>query len=364
MKNPKVTVLMSVYNGEKYLREAIDSILNQTFMDFEFLIVNDGSADSTVEILQSYDDPRIKIINNVENIGLTKSLNKGLGMAKGEYIARMDADDISFQNRLEKQIDFIEQNPQVAVVGGPVVRINNHGVPFGTSRYPLQDQQIKETLLSSGCCIAHPTALILTKALHAVGGYRKAFLNAQDYDLWLRLADNYELANLSDPVLYLRIHGAQVSNQKLRKQIIFSIGARTAAKIRRETGLDPLDEEDFVTIELLGMLGVQDEIIQKALIGGYIWWAGEMCTIGAKTTMLQFLTEARKIAYSHESYNLKQVLANCYFRCARICYYQKGYNIGLRFLIEAIRLDPAILMRAAKHLFRFLQPHNASNHYG
>ena len=203
--------------------------------------------------------------------------------------------------------------------------------------------------------------MIRTKTLRVVGGYRKAFHNAQDYDLWLRLADNYELANLSDPVLYLRIHEAQVSSQKLRQQIISSIGAQTAAKIRRETGLDPLDEEDFVTIELLGKLGVEDKIIQKALIRGYIWWAEEMGSIGAKTTMLQFLTEARKIAYSHESYNLNSILANCYLRCARICYCQNGYNIGLRFLIEAICIDPAILMRAAKHIIRFLQPHNASN---
>ena len=119
-----------------------------------------------------------------------------------------------------------------------------------------------------------------------------------------------------------------------------------------------------MTIDLLSKLGVQDEIIQKALMGGYIWWAEEMGSIGAKTTMLQFLTEARKIAYSHELYNLKPILANCYFQCARICYCQKKYSTGLSFLIEVIRLDSAILMRAAKRVFRFLQPRNASNRYG
>jgi len=130
MKNPEVTVLMSVYNGEKYLREAIDSILNQTFTDFEFLIVNDGSTDRTAEILRSYDDPRIIIINNEKNIGLTKSLNIGLRMAKGEYIARMDADDVSMPERLQKQIELLNQKKNTGLVGTYYTIINEKGKVF------------------------------------------------------------------------------------------------------------------------------------------------------------------------------------------------------------------------------------------
>ena len=117
MKNdPKISVVMAVYNGEKYLREAIDSILNQTFKDFEFIIVNDGSTDRTREILESFIDPRIVLIHQ-EHMGLTKSLNRGIALAKGKYIARQDADDISMAERLEKQFNFLESHENVALLG-------------------------------------------------------------------------------------------------------------------------------------------------------------------------------------------------------------------------------------------------------
>ena len=115
--NPKVTVLMPVYNCEKYLRESIESILNQTFKDFEFLIINDGSSDKSAEIVESYNDNRINFVQNEKNIGLAASLNRGLDIAKGEYIARMDADDISLPERLEKQVRFMETNPQIGICG-------------------------------------------------------------------------------------------------------------------------------------------------------------------------------------------------------------------------------------------------------
>src|SRR5659263_168424 len=111
LKAPKVTVLMAVYNGERYLREAIESILGQSFADFEFFIVNDGCTDSSRDIILSYRDPRIRLIDNQENIGLTKSLNIGLSLASGEYVARQDADDISYPTRIEKQIEYFETYP-------------------------------------------------------------------------------------------------------------------------------------------------------------------------------------------------------------------------------------------------------------
>ena len=113
MENPRVTALMSVFNGDKYLSEALESILNQTFTNFEFLIINDGSNDRTEDILKSYDDVRIRIINNDNNMGLAKSLNKGLRIARGEYIARMDADDISLPTRLARQVEFLDKNKHV-----------------------------------------------------------------------------------------------------------------------------------------------------------------------------------------------------------------------------------------------------------
>src|SRR4051794_29608800 len=114
---PKVTVLLAVYNGERYLREAIDSILGQTFQDFEFLIINDGSTDSTREIILSYHDPRIRLVDNEDNIGQTRSLNRGLALAAGQFVARQDADDISEPERLASQVAFLEIHPEVVLLG-------------------------------------------------------------------------------------------------------------------------------------------------------------------------------------------------------------------------------------------------------
>src|SRR5580698_9685158 len=111
INNPKVTVLMPVYNGEKYIKEALESILQQTFIDFEFLIINDGSTDNSVSIIKSFNDNRIRLIHNEKNSGLVYSLNKGIGLSNGEYIARMDCDDVSIPERLEKQVGFLNSNP-------------------------------------------------------------------------------------------------------------------------------------------------------------------------------------------------------------------------------------------------------------
>ena len=116
MSHPKVTLLMSVFNGQSYLKEAIESILNQTFEDFEFLIINDASKDNSLRIIQSFDDSRIKLVHNSDNIGLTKSLNKGIDLAKGEFIARMDCDDISLPERLSMQVSFIDKNPDIGIL--------------------------------------------------------------------------------------------------------------------------------------------------------------------------------------------------------------------------------------------------------
>ena len=154
MKNPRITVLMSVYNGEKYLKEAIDSVLSQTFKDFEVLIINDGSIDKTSKILKTYKDPRIRIINNKKNIGLTKSLNKGLKLARGEYIARMDDDDVSKPNRLEKQFEFMEKNSKYAVVGSFIEIIDSKGNLSNKVERPIKPKDIGERLLK-GSCIFH-----------------------------------------------------------------------------------------------------------------------------------------------------------------------------------------------------------------
>lgn len=239
-KNPKVTVLMSVYNGESYLNEAVDSILTQTFTDFEFLIIDDASTDSTPEILRSYVDPRIRIIINEKNQGLTKSLNKGLEIAVGEYIVRMDADDISLPERLEVQVKFMENNPEIYVCGSWIEIIGcNSGEIW---EYPTDSNEIKCKHLFE-CSIAHPS-VIFKKDLPDQNHlrYDPTFKRSQDYDLWVRISTSYLLANIGKVLLKHRIHQSAIGQHYSNEQ------KRCADQIRYRQlqeflGLAPTEEE-------------------------------------------------------------------------------------------------------------------------
>jgi glycosyltransferase involved in cell wall biosynthesis len=208
--SPRVTVLMSVYNGEQYLREAIDSILNQTFTDFEFLIIDDSSTDNTNEILHSYNDPRIRIIRNIENLGLTKSLNIGLGLAEGEYIARMDADDISTSKRFEYQVRYLDENPDIAVVGTGERVIDEKGNVLWISKLPDSHHLVRWGMYF-GNCICHPSVMMRRSCVKTVGFYNNKYVQGQDYDLWIRLLQHYHLANIPDDLLCLRKHQDSIS---------------------------------------------------------------------------------------------------------------------------------------------------------
>lgn len=221
-KDPKVTVLMPVYNGEKYLREAIDSILNQTFTDFEFLIVDDGSTDNSVEIINSYQDSRINLVKNDKNEGLVYSLNRGLSLAKGEYIARMDCDDISLPERLKKQIDFLDSNSEIAVVGTWVKVINEKEETQTIWHYPLKPLEIEWSLYFY-CPLAHPSAIFRKNIILAYDGYSQEIADAEDYDLWLRLAKENLLSNINDILLLYRQHDFNITKTHQNRQIAASL---------------------------------------------------------------------------------------------------------------------------------------------
>lgn len=228
----KVTVLMSVYNGERYLRETIESILNQTFKDFEFLIINDGSTDSTREIISSYNDYRIRLINNEVNIGLTKSLNKGIGVAKGKYIARMDADDISLSARLQKQVEFLDEHFTVGLVGTSVVQIDEEGRTVVEIPLLTESAKIQEELLF-GNQFCHGSIMFRKECVERAGKYREEFKYAQDYDLYLRMAEYYELSNLNDFLYKWRLVVSSISVSRKLKQDRYAMLARKCAKERK-----------------------------------------------------------------------------------------------------------------------------------
>jgi glycosyltransferase involved in cell wall biosynthesis len=188
---------MVTSNVERYLGEAIRSILDQTFRDFEFIIGDFGSTDRTREIVARHAaaDPRIKMID-IPPCPLPEARNRAWTIAAGRYIAVMDADDIAHPNRLEWEVGFLESHPRVGVVGGGTEWIDRQGKILRRDRFPETNQEIQAEL-ANRCTFCHPTTLIRKEALERVGGYRPLFTVAHDYDLWLRIAEHFECANLS-----------------------------------------------------------------------------------------------------------------------------------------------------------------------
>lgn len=208
---------MPVYNGEKYLREAIESILNQSFNDFEFIIINDGSNDKTEEIVLSYSDPRIVYIKNESNLHIVRTLNKGIKLAQGKYIARMDADDISLPKRLEKQVKFMDENPDIDVCGCYLKTI---GAKSYCVKYPLTPEAIRVALLFYSP-LPHP-AVIIRKSFFQFQTYNINYQNAEDYHLWASNFENSRFANIPDILFCYRLHDSQITNNNRELQIKLS----------------------------------------------------------------------------------------------------------------------------------------------
>lgn len=224
----KVSVIMPAYNTEKYIRTAIESILNQTFSEFEFIIIDDGSTDNTWNIVQEFSkiDPRIKAIKNEKNLGISPSRNKGVNMAQGEYIAWQDADDISLPTRLEKQLQFMEEHAKTGVVGG-FLRFFDEKGENGFRKYRADDKGLRDRIFRYSP-IAQPAAMIRKNCLKSVGGYNEGYPLAEDIDLFFRLGEKYEFSNLQEIILKYREHPDSATFTKLRKLEFYTL------KIRRK----------------------------------------------------------------------------------------------------------------------------------
>ncbi len=220
---------MSVYNDEKYLKEAIGGILNQTFKDFEFIIINDGSTDKSSRILDKYakKDKRIKVIHQ-KNIGLTKSLNKALKLAKGEYVARMDSDDNSLPERLGKQIKFLDKHPKIVLAGTFAKVINEKGEIIKEHKPPVSHQAIKRRMFFAGQ-ICHPSFMFRKKIIQEINGYDENFKYAQDYDLLFRLIKKHQLANIPEFLLLWRESKWGIGRIKNKEQRKFANKVRIRA---------------------------------------------------------------------------------------------------------------------------------------
>ncbi|MBL08957.1 MAG: hypothetical protein CL402_00305 [Acidiferrobacteraceae bacterium] len=208
---PLISVVTSVYNGEAYLKECVDSVLNQTFQDFEYIILNNGSTDGTAEILSQYTEPRLQIVHQ-ENQGLSRSLNKGIHMASSELIARLDADDFSNPYRLEKQINFMNQHPEIVLCGSQFkVLLGMDYIDNPT--HGLEDDESIRKSMSCFNPFAHSTVVFRKAAFIKSGGYREKFKFGQDYDLWSRILDFGEAYILRNELSTIRLHELSTSSK-------------------------------------------------------------------------------------------------------------------------------------------------------
>ncbi len=207
---------MSVYNGIAYLHEAVESILNQTFRDFDFIIIDDGSVDGATDLLRKYaeDDKRIRLVIQ-ENIGLTRSLNRGLSMASGELIARMDPDDIALPTRFEKQMAMFHNHPSLVLLGCEAGLIDEAGRLYGKRGHSQSHAEIRRRLLAGdGGALTHPAIMFRTGAAQAIGGYDENMPTAQDLDFYLKLSEVGVVANLKETLLLWRQHSGSVNHTK------------------------------------------------------------------------------------------------------------------------------------------------------
>lgn len=230
MVKPKISVLMPVHNGEKYLSTSIKSILSQSFKNYEFIVIDDGSIDNSLKIIESYKqkDKRIIVIRNTSNIGTTKSLNKGLLIAQGKYIVRMDSDDWSYPERLKKQYEFMEKHLDVGVSGGTIEVCDKNLNKLNVREYPLTDKAIRKIIFSYSP-FAHSATIWKAELMKMVGGYNSNIPLSQDCELYFKIGQYAKFANLNTKLIKLRMHKNSSSASKDLLQEKYAIYARIKA---------------------------------------------------------------------------------------------------------------------------------------
>lgn len=267
---PKISVIMPVYNGEAFLSEAIESILNQTFADFEFIIIDNGSTDKTPEILASYASRDAKIrVHLQEKKGVAHAVNLAASLAEGRYIARMDADDISLPTRFQLQFDFLESHPEIGVVGGAAIAITADGKPLSTVHPPRTDPEIRAAIDQWFTINA---TVMMKREIPLAIQCRQQLRGAIDYDFLVRALEQCQFANLDEVVLQRRIHANQGSVKQLNQQIMSLLAAHAAVAVRGSGKPDPLETVSEINLEILYGLGIDRSQIQKAFLWNYASW--------------------------------------------------------------------------------------------
>jgi len=316
VNTPSVSVIMSVHNGAEFLSEAVESILSQTYADFDFIIVDDASVDDSTQILADYAvaDKRISLLRNESKRGLAASLNLALEVA-APLVVRMDADDISLPGRLTLQKKLMDEHPEVAVLGGGVRFLDKYGIETGEWILQGTPEEIKENLLEYGPPFAHSSVIMRKEALMAVGGYSELFPCAQDYDLWLRIAERFSLATHSEVILCYRQHPGTVTKSNDLLQLCCMVVARLAAQ-RRRIGLPDILQERVGHITIDFALTLLDKYSYRTLIQCFVMLCLNQSGANADllVTFCTKLFQTLPLGRSEEkllAYAYKVMLQNC-----------------------------------------------------
>jgi glycosyltransferase involved in cell wall biosynthesis len=266
-----VSVVMPVRDGERFLVEAVESVLAQTERDLELIVVDDGSTDATPELLAGLTDPRVSVLTRAPQ-GLAAALNTGCAEAAAPVIARMDADDVALPERLDRQLAFLDDRPDVALVGGGIVLVDEEGREFDREPAPAAPG------LAERNDLVHGTVAMRTDAFRELGGYRLD--QAEDYDLWLRFQERFGVAAVEEPVIRYRFHPGQFSVTKLERQALGALCVRAAARTRRAGEPDPLEYVERLDDAVAERLGVTGAEIDRAAVADAVHWAATLTRVG------------------------------------------------------------------------------------
>lgn len=350
---PMVSVVMVIRDVESFVAEAIDSILTQTFRDFEFIIVDFGSRDKSKEIASEYarNDERIRLVE-IPACSYIEAKIAACLLPTGRYIAIQDADDVSFPNRLEAEVEFMARHPELGLLGGAVELIDSQGKYLRTpGQYPTEDAEIRSALKEYNP-FWHPTVLILREAYVRAGGYRAPSSPSDDYDLWLRISEHYQSANLKQLVLKYRIHPAQLSLRKRRQQILCALAAQASASLRSSGREDLMNSVTEITPDVLEKMGVSEAAQKKALAEGYASLIKLAYAAGENAAVLEASAEMFELC--HGAAVDKRLLSDVRILAAKAFWNEGRLASGFLSAGRAVLAYPRVMARPLKPLRRLL----------
>jgi glycosyltransferase involved in cell wall biosynthesis len=348
---PLVSIVMVIRDVERFVAEAIESVVNQTFRDFEFIIVDFGSTDKSKEIAARYaaNDNRIRL-SEIPPCSYIEAKIAACLLPKGRYIAIQDADDVSLPTRLEAEVDFMEKHPEVGLLGGAVRWIDSQGKFLKTADdYPTEDREIR-SILKERNPFWHPTVLFLREAYVRVGGYRVPSSPSDDYDLWLRISEHYQCANLKQVVLEYRIHPQQLSLRKRKEQILCLLAAQASASLRREGIPDPLNFVKQITPKVLAEMGVSETRQKTSLAEGYCYWIKQIYAAGEHAAVLEAAAEMFQLC---EGGSVEpRLISDVHVIAAKVYWKQRRVFPSCLSVARAVLARPRVVGHLLKPLLR------------